>query len=206
MNGQTPIRHEQEVNVMDILRYLLSNWKWYALALTVCLTLAYNNFIRAPRTYYSSIDVLIKDPSNRGDYIGMDKYNNAINSVNIANEMHMLSSKELIEKMIHNTHCDISYTIRIQLYQGEMYGRSPVIIEFLDSTKVWAASFTMHIKDNNHAVLSEFYEGSEKVKVPFGEIVNTPVGRIRMTLTSWFDDTWIDLETHVTKHPIEEMI
>ena len=114
-NKNNSQQNEQSFNVMDILRYLLSNWKWYVLSLAVCLVLAYNKYIHTPRTYFSSIDVLINDPSNSDGVVGLGKYSSVINAVNISNEMHMLRSKELLEKMVHDTHADMLYTIRIQL-------------------------------------------------------------------------------------------
>ena len=103
--------------------------------------------------------------------VGLGKYSSVINSVNIANELHMLRSKELLEKMVYNTHANMLYTIRIQLYQGDMYGHEPVRIEFLDSTLQQGAQFTFHIKDKKHIVLSEFYEGCPALKVNFGDVV-----------------------------------
>ena len=191
---------------MDILRYLLANWKWYVLSLAVRLALAYNRYIRSPRTYYSSIDVLINDPSASDGVVGLGRYSQVFNAVNIANEQHMLQSKELLEKMVHDTHTDMRYTIRIQLYQGDMYGREPVRITFLDSTQVQSASFTMHIKDRQHAVLTDFCEDCPAINVPFGKVVNTPAGRLRMELTPQFDNSWIDLETHVTKMPVQSVV
>ena len=38
---------EAEFNFMDILWYLLSNWKWYVVALAACLCLAYNKYIHS---------------------------------------------------------------------------------------------------------------------------------------------------------------
>ena len=96
---QTEQQSSQEFNVMDIVWYLLSNWKWYILALAVCLALAYNRYIHSERTYYSSIDVLINDPSNSDGVVGLSRYSSVFNAVNIANELHMLRSKELLEKM-----------------------------------------------------------------------------------------------------------
>ena len=205
-NKQSLSQSTQEFNVMDILWYLLSNWKWYVLALAVCITLAYNKYIRAPRTYYSSIDVLINDPSNTDGVVGLGRYSSVINSINISNELHMLRSKELLEKMVRNTHTDMRYTIRIQLYQGDMYDREPVRITFMDSIPVQSANFTMHIKDLRHCVLSEFYDGSPEIDVLFGQVVETPVGHLKVELTPKFDDSWINLETHITKLPVENVV
>ena len=93
-------RAESDINLFDIMRYLLANWKWFVLSLGICLTVAYYNFIHAPRTYFSSLDIMIKDPSGSSSgMVGLDKYSSAINAVNVSNEMHMLRSKELLEKI-----------------------------------------------------------------------------------------------------------
>ena len=203
---QAEQQNSQEFNVMDILWYLLTNWKWYVLTLIVCMALAYNRYIHSPRTYFSSIDVLINDPSQSDGVVGLGRYSSVFNAVNISNELHMLRSKELLEKMVRDTHADMLFTIRIQLYQGDMYGREPVNIEFMDSIPPNSCSFTMHIKDRTHCILSEFYEASPEVDVPFGQTVKTPAGRLRITLTDRFDNSWIDLETHVTKFPVESIV
>lgn len=195
------------INLVDILLYLLSYWKWYLLALMVCLGLAYYKYITTGPTFFSSVDVMINDPSEKSNnIIGLDRYNSAINAVNVANEMHMLQSKELLEKMVQNTHADLNFTIRIQLYQGDMYGREPVDIVFYDSLQVRSASFTMRIQDEEYVLLSDFTKDGPTYRVPLDSIVQTPAGRMKISLTEKFDDSWINLETHVTKYPIESVV
>jgi len=198
---------DTSVNIIDILLYLLSYWKWFLLTLVVCLGLAYYKYIHTGPTYFSSIDVMINDPSEKSNVIGLDRYNNAINSVNVANEMHMLQSKELLEKMVQNTHADLNFTIRIQLYQGDMYGREPVDIVFYDSIRASrGVSFSMRIQDEKYVILSDFYEDGPVLKVPFDAMVDTPAGKLKLTLTDKFDNSWINLETHVTKYPLESVV
>ena len=194
------------MNVLDILKYLAANWKWFVLSIAICLCAAYYKYIITPRTYYSNISVLVQEAGNGSKLIGLDKFSNSINGVNVSNEMHMLLSKELIRKMVYNTRANVCFTIRVQLFQGDMYGNEPVLIEFLDSAKYDAVHFTMKIKDASQAVLSDFHEGSKTLIVPIGKVVSTPAGRIRMTLTEHFNSTWIDLETHVTRYPIESIV
>ena len=200
-------RAESDINLFDIMRYLLANWKWFVLSLGICLTVAYYNFIHAPRTYFSSLDIMIKDPSGSSSgMVGLDKYSSAINAVNVSNEMHMLRSKELLEKMVRETKAYMLYTIRVQLYQEDMYDRQPVNIEFCDTIHDQYANFEMHIKNSEYCELSDFYEGSPTVKVPFGKEVDTPAGRLIITLNERFDNTWINLTTHVTRFTVASIV
>lgn len=54
-----------EVNVMDILLYLASKWKWFLLSVIVFVGLAWLKYSSTPQVFFRSATVIIKDPSNK---------------------------------------------------------------------------------------------------------------------------------------------
>lgn len=72
----TSAKADQSVNVLDILKYLLSKWPWFLLSLAVCCSLAWYRSATAPLVYHSSAKVIIKDPSNKTSSAGLDRYDN----------------------------------------------------------------------------------------------------------------------------------
>ena len=86
----------QELNVMDILLYLLSKWKWFLLSVAVCVGLAWFQYARTPQTFFRSSTVIIKDPSNKTVSAGLDRYDNYINKVNVSNEILQFKSRRLL--------------------------------------------------------------------------------------------------------------
>ena len=80
-------KNEQGLNVVDLLLYLASKWKWFVLSVLVFGGLAYVWYASSPQVYFRSATVIIKDPSNKTTTAGLDRYDNFINKVNVANEI-----------------------------------------------------------------------------------------------------------------------
>ena len=87
-NNQNANKESQSINVLDLLAYLLTKWKWFLLSILICGGAAWYYYARTPKTYFSSATVIIKDPSNKtSSAAGLDRYDNVINKVNVANEI-----------------------------------------------------------------------------------------------------------------------
>lgn len=63
--NNTTGRNDQDVNIIDILLFLLSKWKWFVISVIVFGSLAWLQYARTPKTYFRSATVIIKDPSNK---------------------------------------------------------------------------------------------------------------------------------------------
>ena len=91
-------RNEQGINVVDLLVYFASKWKWFLISVLVCGGLAWLSYARSPLVYFRSATVIIKDPSNKTSTAGLDRYDNFINKVNVANEILQFRSKKLMRE------------------------------------------------------------------------------------------------------------
>ena len=102
-------KNEQGLNVVDLLLYLASKWKWFVLSVLVFGGLAYVWYASSPLVYFRSATVIIKDPSNKTTTAGLDRYDNFINKVNVANEILQFRSKKLMREVVKRVHADVVF-------------------------------------------------------------------------------------------------
>ena len=143
----------QELNVMDILLYLLSKWKWFLLSTLVCVGLAWFQYARTPQTFFRSSTVIIKDPSNKTVSAGLDRYDNYINKVNVSNEILQFKSRKLLTEVVTRTRADVSYKVKAGFRMKELYTGSPVTVSFLDATPDSYVAISLTPKDDSLVVI-----------------------------------------------------
>ena len=142
-------KNEQGINVVDLFVYMLSKWKWFLLSIVICGGVAWFLYARAPFVYFRSATVIIKDPSNKTSTAGLDRYDNYINRVNVANEILQFRSKRLMREVVQRLHVDVSYQIKDGLRYDELYARSPVTVSFLDVLPKQSVELTVTPVDRN---------------------------------------------------------
>lgn len=54
-------KNEQGVNLVDLLVYLASKWKWFLLSVLICVGFAWYKYASAPLVYFGKATVIIKD-------------------------------------------------------------------------------------------------------------------------------------------------
>lgn len=201
-------KSEQSLNVIDLLLYLASKWKWFLLSVLVCGTLAWIKYARAPLVFFRSATVIIKDPSNKTSTAGLDRYDNYINKVNVANEILQFKSKRLMREVIQRTHADISYRIHEGLRTRELYTSAPIRVSYLDSLPKLHMTFTVTPKDGKTVVLSDFSgkdEGKE-LTVKLNQPIVTAQGRLVVTPTNFYNKSWYGTDILIQKVPLESMV
>ena len=127
-------KSEQGINIVDLLLYFASKWKWFLLSVIVCGGFAWYKYACAPFVYFRSATVIIKDPSNKASTAGLDRYDNFINKVNVANEVLQFRSKQLMAEVVKRVRADVSYQVKDGLRHNELYKQSPVQVSFTDAT------------------------------------------------------------------------
>lgn len=68
-------KNEQGVNLIDLLVYLASKWKWFLLSVLICVGFAWYKYASAPLVYFGKATVIIKDPFFRDWYNVLYLYN-----------------------------------------------------------------------------------------------------------------------------------
>lgn len=202
-------KNDQGLNIVDLFMYLASQWKWFLLSILICGGIAWYNYARAPLVYFRSATVIIKDPSNKASTSGLDRFDNFINKVNVANEILQFRSKKLMREVVQRVHADVSYQIKDGLRSNELYNESPVLVSLPDALPEQSFSFTMTLKDAKMVTLSDFsgIEAKPSYEVALNDTVAIIEGmNVVVTATNYLRDSWLNTPIRVQKLPVESMV
>lgn len=202
-------KNDQGLNIVDLFMYLASQWKWFLLSILICGGIAWYNYARAPLVYFRSATVIIKDPSNKASTSGLDRFDNFINKVNVANEILQFRSKKLMREVVQCVHADVSYQIKDGLRSNELYNESPVLVSLPDALPEQSFSFTMTLKDAKTVTLSDFsgIEAKPSYEVALNDTVAIIEGmNVVVTATNYLRDSWLNTPIRVQKLPVESMV
>ena len=179
----------------DLYRQMRAKWLWYVVSLGCCILLAAFYLLSATPLYTRSTEILLKDDSSQS--IGADLSMLGVNPVpsETLNEMFVMTSPEIMERVVAQLDLTDVYTTRRNLRKVELYHTSPVDVERVDSVVNPAASYGFTIKINDAktgATLSQFRMAGKKVsgspvEAQFGQAVKTPVGTFRLDPTDYID-------------------
>ena len=201
-------KNDQGLNLVDLFVYLASQWKWFLLSVLICGGIAWYNYARSPLVYFRSATVIIKDPSNKTSTSGLDRFDNIINKVNVANEILQFRSKKLMREVVQRIHAEVSYQVEDGLRMNELYTQSPVLVSFPDVLPEQSFSFTMTLKNEKTVSLSDF---SGIVAAPRDVKLNDTVAiskgiNVVVTATNYLQKAWLDTPIRVRKLPVEAMV
>lgn len=202
-------KNDTGINLVDLLAYFASKWKWFLLSVLVCGGIAWYHYARSPLVYFRSATVIIKDPSNKTSTTGLDRFDNIINKVNVANEILQFRSKKLMREVLQRLHADISYKLEDGLRSNELYNQSPVLLSFPDALPEQHFAFTVTLKDKKSLVLSEFtgIDVKSDFTVEMYDTVTLSRGmRVVATPTNYYSDSWTGTPIRVAKLPMESMV
>lgn len=194
--------------MVDLFVYLASKWKWFLLSVLVCGGIAWLNYASSPLVYFRSATVFIKDPSNKSSTAGLDRFDNLINKVNVANEILQFRSKRLMREVVKRVNADVSYRIKDGLRYNELYRQSPLQISFIDAMPEQYISLTMTPKSGNTVHLSDIQGIDTKpaLALKLNDTVTIAKGmRIVVTPTNYYNASWNDVPIKVQKVPLESM-
>lgn len=197
-----------EVNVMDILLYLASKWKWFLLSVIVFVGLAWLKYSSTPQVFFRSATVIIKDPSNKIASAGLDRYDNYINKVNVANEILQFRSRKLMREVVKRVNADVDYQVKEGLLMSELYTKSPVRVTFsgLQDWEYVSLKVTPLSKFLVRVVERVDGEDAKELIVDFGDTVNVAGVRMLVTPTNYYSKEWFGESVFVTRNPISSVV
>ena len=125
------VSRNEQVNLVDIVLYLLSNWVWFVLCIALAMGIAYIRYARMPFMYQSSITAIMKNPSTAIRTTQLGAYDQMINRVNMSQEDLQLRSKSLMNQVVTALNADVYYLKHDQARETELYQTaSPVVLHF----------------------------------------------------------------------------
>ena len=202
-------KKSDSINILDLLMYLISKWKWFLVSVVVCVGAAWLVYSGKPFVYFTSSTVIIKDPSNKTSSAGLDRYDNFINRVNVANEILQFQSKKLITEVVQRVRADVSYKVKDHLRYRELYTQSPVAVSFPDATP--ARNIALTVIPFNDDVVKIVMPLDRKrdttIMAGFADTVTLALGeKAVITPTNYYGPSWKGREIYVTKRPLESVV
>lgn len=201
-------KNEQSINLLDLLMYLASKWKWFVLSVLIFGGIAWYKYATAPLVYFGSATVIIKDPSSKTTTTGLDRFDNFINKVNVANEMLQFNSKKLIREVVSRTHADVSYKMEDGLRDVELYTKSPVSVSFADMLPEQYVAFTVTLLNKDSVSVTDFSvaeNGASRV-VELNDTLLLNEGKVVISSTNYMTKSWIGVPVTVTKRPMDVVV
>ena len=200
-NKQNIAESENELQLTDLVKicygHLKMNWWWFVISAIVCVIGGYIYLQRQPRIYQSQAVMLIEnmDPSGMGGY-GRNARGNMgslleLNGItvgdNLKNEIFVLTSRRLMERVVDSLDLKVEYSIAESLHSRSLYRSTPFVAEFSDSVPEFV-SFEVKVLDANQYELTDLkamvagapepVEFETTLKGEFAKPLETPVGAI----------------------------
>ena len=160
----------EEIDLKTTLVKYLSYWYLFIACAIICVVIGFI-YLRYSTPFYSvSSTLLIKDYRQSPDLFGnaafhdLDLFNTF---KNINNEIYILKSPDLMEKVLKELDLQTSYYVEGNVKTSEIYGRSlpvKIIVNTLDSAAI-RKTIKLHIKGENRFELEE--ENDEERSVHF---------------------------------------
>lgn len=185
MNSQ---QMSNKVETKNFIEKFLKHWKYIALSLIICLSIAVLYLRYATYKYEAVASIKLKDDSNNENLNRLtDMQNYGLFNQNtsvIDDEIEILKSRLLVEKIIKQLKLNIQFYKKGSVTSFEMYKSPPLNINFLENDSVIekvTANFSLKILSETNFEFTAFNETLENKQFAFGDNIDTPFGHIIIT-------------------------
>ncbi|RYZ98898.1 MAG: hypothetical protein EOP47_18180, partial [Sphingobacteriaceae bacterium] len=163
---------------LSIFKLYLFHWPLFVLGLIIALTLAYFYLANTKPVYIIKASLLIKDNKDADPKSAMlDEIGITNSSESVENEIEILKSKKLVNKVVNDLQLWTSYIKKDGLTKDDLYKKSPVKFSFLHLPGSFEPqSIEILIKDDK----------TFSMKTPEGEYIDMPYN----TYNKSFFGTW----------------
>ncbi|PSL31953.1 GumC family protein [Chitinophaga ginsengisoli] len=137
------------IDLGDLFKKLLFHWPLYLIVLLLAAGGAFAYLKYALPRYMSSAKLYLKDEKKNGEETDLLKSLSLFNSgKNIENEMEVLKSPILVEKVIRDNRFNVRYYVKGTFRNEEIYEQNPLTLNFLgDSTNM--GNYIFDVREDN---------------------------------------------------------
>ena len=186
INNNIGLEH-QEPTLREQIEQYTRNWIWFVLfaMIAVAASLIYLRY--ATPIYKTVASILIKDEKNSSlselaafQDLGLT---GSMNQSGFENEMLILKSKSLAERVVRELNLDVRYYSEGSIRTSELFEDVPFKVTVLtspDSLDYSALSFIVTVLSEQKFSVTD-QEGADKREYSFGERIRVPVGEVMVT-------------------------
>lgn len=171
---------EDTIDIKEIIHKYISNWKWYIISVFTFFLLAFLYKSSTSNLYQVESTILIKDDKNSGVMSEMSAFEDLGIGLNgassaIENEIEILKSRYLIEKIVKDNDFNIKYLEKEGLKLVEKLKDTPIKINVFnnnyDRIKKQLKIEIEYINNKEFNLIS----GNLKLKGAYGKKLNLPI-------------------------------
>ncbi len=185
MNTKTPQEHgEEQIDIRALLLNYLRHWHWFAVSILLCLLVAFLYLRYATPQYEISSKLLIKDDKKGGNVPDMAAFADLglfQSGQNIANEIEVLKSKGLMQRVLSDLSLHVSYFSEGTVKITELYGKQlplRLTVGPLD-TLAYETDLKIRVLNGNRFELLE--DDKSIGTYTFGKRINRPYAQFTVT-------------------------
>ena len=195
------VTRNEQVNLIDVIYYLIGNWYWFVLCIILSLIIAYARYSRMTFVYSSDVTAFIKNSGDEIRSARLDTYNNMINTISVSNEQLQLKSMTIMTEVVKALDADVYYTDHIKFRDVELYtSLSPVRVSF-DREKDDPGTFNVDVVPlDAHNIRLHSESGSHTVAL--GDTISLGAGRVVFNRTERYTPKEYGHRIQIRKIPI----
>ena len=181
--------NSEEKNIGDILKKYLKYWPLFVVGIVLCLSAIFL-YIRykADTNYAISSTIFIKETTAGQSVNENQGFNNLgliKTSHSIEDEMGILRSSGIMEKVISKLNLNVAYFVEGKIRDVEIYGDDVPVNILVDETSEYLAfDLPVYIKiltEDTYELKTEFQDKTIKSVHKFGDLVSEPFGTVTIT-------------------------
>lgn len=194
------------INPIDIVMYLLSNWYWFILSVSLFGGYAWYQYAKLPFIYSRSATVMIKDAYSNNIGRGLDRFN-TYSYTNVSNEILQFQSHKLMRDVVNRLHANVCYLIMDDLREEELYTQAPVKVSFPEEEDHLDFSLTVRTLNRKQVRLSDFSTDATGITLTanLGDTIQSPVGKIVVSPTLYYTDKWFNTPITIRRQSTDTM-
>lgn len=182
-------KEKEDFNLRDAIERYLGYWKWFVLAICLCLTLSYVYLRYTIPQYQASTTILVKDEKKGGMLSELSAFSDmGLGSgmkSNLDNEVEILKSRTLVERTVKKLKLNVSLVEKGNVINTERYQDSPIEVRFVNTKSVfytdgmqlefvYLTPDTFQLTYGSKAETSSLLNGKKEFR--YGEIITTRNG------------------------------
>lgn len=164
---------EPQPNLRAVVMRYLRNWPWFVGSLVVALAAAYVYLLYQPPVYKVQASLLIKDEKKGiAEQSLMKELDLFSSSKVVENEMEILKSYTLMDRVVSNLGLDVRYYHSTTTFKKEIYNESPIrLLVEEPNSQLYAEPLTITFIDAKTIKLNgQAYPVDQSIKTPYGKL------------------------------------
>ncbi|NRF39184.1 tyrosine-protein kinase [Pedobacter foliorum] len=188
------------INIRELISKYLFHWPIFFVGITVCLIGAFFYLRYTEEVYMVNSTLLIKDEKKGGAAGGSDILADLDvfgSSKLVDNEIEVLRSKTLMQKVVDRLNLMISYNVEGRVISQDIYLGKPVNINVIQmDNALYGKSFVLSFPSKNTYLLEDL-EGIKKISGALNQLQRNEFGVYKVDKTANFDK-WASKKLNVT--------